>query len=125
MRLLLDTHAYLWWLADDPKLGAEAREGLADPAAIVYVSAASVWEIAIKRQLGKLELEGDPVEEIWSNGFVELPMTARHADRAGRLPRHHDDPFDRMLIAQAELEHLTLVSRDAAFEDYAVTLLPA
>jgi PIN domain nuclease of toxin-antitoxin system len=125
VRLLLDTHAYLWWLADDPKLGARARDSMADPAAIVYVSAASVWEISIKIQLGKLDFEGDPVKEIWSNGFVELPMTAQHADHAGRLPRHHDDPFDRMLIAQAKLEHLQLVSTDSVFESYAVSLLPA
>ncbi len=125
MRLLLDTHAYLWWLSDDPRLRAKARDAMADPVAIVYVSAASVWEISIKIQIGKLQLDGDPVKEIWSNGFVELPMTARHADHAGRLPRHHDDPFDRMLIAQAMLEHLSLVSRDAVFEKYDVSLLPA
>ncbi len=125
MRFLLDTHAYLWWLSDDPKLSAEARDGMADPTAIVYVSAASVWEISIKTQLGKLEFEGDPVKEIWSNGFVELPMTAQHADYAGRLPRHHDDPFDRMLIAQAKLEQLPLVSRDSAFKEYGISLLKA
>lgn len=125
MRLLLDTHAYLWWLNDDPKLSDKARQDMADLTAIVYVSAASIWEISIKTQLGKLAIDGDPVKEIWSNGFVELPMTARHADHAGRLPRHHEDPFDRMLIAQAQLEHLVLVSRDAAFKDYTVSLLPA
>lgn len=125
MKLLLDTHAYLWWLSDDPKLGAAAREGMADPETIVYVSAASLWEISIKIQLGKLEVEGDPVQEISSNGFVELPMTAQHADHAGRLPRHHDDPFDRMLIAQAKLEHLLLVSRDMVFKNYGVSVLPA
>lgn len=124
MRLLADTHAYLWWLADDPGLGSAAREAMADPAAIVYVSAASIWEIAIKSSLGKLEIEGDPVKEIWGNGFVELPISARHAQRAGHLPRHHDDPFDRMLIAQAQLESLVLVSRDAAFAAYEVSVLP-
>jgi len=125
VRLLLDTHAYLWWLKDDPRLSEQTRQGMADLAAIVYVSAASIWEISIKTELGKLDIDGDPVQEIWSNGFVELPMTARHADRAGHLPRHHDDPFDRMLIAQAQLEHLVLVSRDATFKDYDVSLLPA
>ena len=125
MRLLLDTHAYLWWLNDDPKLSDQARQSMADLTAIVYVSAASIWEISIKTQLGKLAIDGDPVKEIWSNGFVELPITARHADHAGRLPRHHEDPFDRMLIAQAQLEHLILVSRDAAFKDYTVSLIPA
>jgi PIN domain nuclease of toxin-antitoxin system len=125
VRLLLDTHAYLWWLNDDPKLSDKARQGLADLEAVTYVSAASIWEISIKTQLGKLIIDGDPVQEIWANGFVELPMTARHADHAGRLPRHHEDPFDRMLIAQAQIEHLVLVSRDAAFKDYDVSLLPA
>lgn len=120
MRLLLDTHAYLWWLADDPRLREGARAAIADPDAAVHVSAASVWEIAIKIELGKLELDGDPVAEIARNGFLELAMTARHALAAGSLPRHHDDPFDRMLIAQARTEDLTLVTRDAAFRAYNV-----
>ena len=124
MRLLADTHVYLWWLADDPKLGTEAREAMAEQTAIIYVSAASIWEISIKSTLGKLEVDGDPVKEIWANGFVELPMTAKHAHRAGQLPRHHDDPFDRMLIAQAQLESLTLLSRDTAFSAYGVPLFP-
>ncbi len=124
MRLLADTHAYLWWLADDPKLGSEAREAMAEPTAIIYVSAASIWEISIKSALGKLDIDGDPVKEIWANGFVELPMTAQHAYRAEQLPRHHDDPFDRMLIAQAQLESLTLLSHDGAFSAYSVSLLP-
>ncbi len=126
MKLLLDTHAYLWWLADDSRLSTQARDAMADPTTVVYVSAASIiWEISIKSELGKLEVEGDPVKEIWSNGFVELPMTAQHADHAGHLPRHHDDPFDRMLVAQARMEHLVLVSRDAVLKDYDVSLLPA
>ena len=124
MRLLADTHVYLWWLADDPKLGTEAREAMAEQTAIIYISAASIWEISIKSTLGKLDVDGDPVEEIWANGFVELPMTAKHAHRAGQLPRHHDDPFDRMLIAQAQLESLTLLSRDTAFSAYSVPLFP-
>ncbi len=125
MRLLADTHAYLWWLGDDPQLGSEARDRMAAPTAIVHVSAASIWEISIKSSLGKLEFDGDPVSEIWRSGFVELPMTAEHALRAGRLPRHHDDPFDRMLIAQAQLENLALVTKDAAFAAYGVSVIPA
>ena len=124
MRLLLDTHAYLWWLSDDSQLGTEARSRMVDPEVIIYVSAASIWEISIKAQLGKLEVDGDPVQEIWENGFVELPMTVKHADQAGRLPPHHADPFDRMLIAQAKLEHLLLVSRDSVFKEYEISLLP-
>ena len=125
MRLLADTHAYLWWLGDDPALSSKARKAMAEPAAIVHVSAASIWEISIKTSLGKLEIDGDPVSEIWKNGFVELPMSAEHADRAGQLPRHHDDPFDRMLIAQAQLEDLVLVSRDAKLNAYGVSMLLA
>lgn len=118
MRLLLDTHAYLWWLGNDPRLWEPARRAMADPSSVVFVSAASIWEIAIKIQIGKLEFDGDPLEEIEASGFLELPMTARHSFAAGSLPRHHDDPFDRMLLAQAHLEGLTLVSRDRAFRDY-------
>jgi len=124
VKLLLDTHAFLWWLADDRKLHRKAREAIEVPENPVFVSAATIWEIAIKIALGKLEFEGDPVEEIALNGFLELPMSARHAREAGRLPRHHDDPFDRMLIAQARLETKVLVTRDAAFDAYGVEILP-
>jgi PIN domain nuclease of toxin-antitoxin system len=125
MKLLLDSHTFLWWLAEDPKLKAGARQAVADPSSIVHVSAATVWELSIKAALGKLDLDGaDLVEEIEENGFVELPMTARHSLAAATLPRHHDDPFDRMLIAQARIEGLTIVTRDPAFRDYEVGLLP-
>ena len=124
MNLLLDTHAFLWWLSDDSGLSAEARQAIADPAAIVQVSAASLWEISIKRALGKLEVESpDLAAEISANGFVELPITGRHALDAGSLPRHHDDPFDRMLVAQALAEDLILVTRDPAVEPYGVRTL--
>jgi PIN domain nuclease of toxin-antitoxin system len=126
VRLLLDSHAFLWWLAEDPKLGAGARQAVADPSSIVHVSAATVWELSIKTALGKLDLDGAYlVEEIEENGFVELPMTARHSLAAATLPRHHDDPFDRMLIAQARIEGLTIITRDPAFRDYEVGLLQA
>lgn len=126
MRLLLDTHAFLWWLSDDPTLAPIAREVITDPASLVHVSAATVWEIAIKAHLGRLDAgSADMVHEITANGFVELPMTARHAHTAGWLPRHHDDPFDRMLIAQAQTEALTVVTRDPAFQRYDVALLSA
>lgn len=125
MRFLLDTHAFLWWLADDPKLSASAREALASPEALLFVSAVSVGEVAIKRQLGKIQVEGDLVAEIAAGGFLELPITAKHAQVAGDLPRHHDDPFDRMLLAQAKVEGLTLVTRDSEFAPYGVALLPA
>lgn len=126
MKLLLDSHAFLWWLAEDSKLKAGAKQAVADPSSIVHVSAATVWDLSIKAALGKLDLDGaDLVEEIGENGFVELPMTARHSLAAATLPRHHDDPFDRMLIAQARIEGLTIVTRDPAFRAYEVGLLPA
>jgi PIN domain nuclease of toxin-antitoxin system len=125
VKLLLDSHAFLWWLAEDAKLSAGARQAVADPASTVHVSAATVWELSIKASLGKLDLDGaDLLEEIEENDFVELPMTARHALAAATLPRHHDDPFDRMLIAQALLEGLTLVTRDSAFRAYGVAIVP-
>jgi PIN domain nuclease of toxin-antitoxin system len=124
VKLLLDSHAYLWWLIDDPRLPQGARRGIAAPRAAVHVSPATVWELSIKAALGRLDLDGaDLAAEIAANRFVELPITAQHAQAAGRLPRHHDDPFDRLLVAQAKLEGLTVVTRDGAFESYGVPLL--
>jgi PIN domain nuclease of toxin-antitoxin system len=125
VKLLLDSHTFLWWLAEDPKLSAAARQAVADPASIVYVSAATIWELSIKAALGKLELDSaDLVAEVEGNDFVELPMTARHSLTAAYLPRHHEDPFDRMLIAQAQIEGLTMVTRDPVFRAYGVSILP-
>lgn len=124
MKLLLDSHAFLWWLGDEPKLKREARLAIADPASVVNVSAATIWELSIKSSLGKLELGGvDLVAEIAGSDFVELPIAARHSASAAALPRHHDDPFDRMLVAQALLEGLTIVTRDPAFSSYGVPIL--
>ena len=126
MRLLLDTQAFLWWLQDHPRLGREARRLISDRRSIVHVSAASIWELSIKKALGKLRVDrSDLPDEIGASGFVELPITSQHAWRADSLPRHPDDPFDRMLIAQAQLEELTLVSHDLALEKYGVPVLPA
>ena len=126
MRFLLDTPVFLWWLSDDSTLSPGARAAMTDSTSLVHVSAATVWEIAIKAHLGRLDTGGtDIAHEILANGFIELPMTARHAHTAGWLPRHHDDPFDRMLIAQAQVEALTIVTRDTAFRSYDVALLPA
>ena len=125
MTLLLDTHVFLWWLADDRRLKAEARAAIADKGSVVHVSAATCWEIAIKRSLGRLLISRADIEsEIPGNGFVELPISARHAIRAGGLPRHHEDPFDRMLVAQALVEGLVLVTHDMRFADYGVSVLP-
>lgn len=126
MRLLLDTHTYLWWLLDHPTLSDDARTTIADGENLVFVSAATIWEATIKSALGRLDIhDADLVEEIGSNGFHELPVEARHAATTGSLQAHHKDPFDRMLVAQAQLEQLTIVTRDTAFEPYGVATLPA
>ena len=124
MRLLLDTHALLWWLADE-SLPARTREAIADPVNLVAVSAASAWEISIKKALGKLAAPDDLADQLEAGGFEPLPISVAHAIAAGHLPRHHEDPFDRMLIAQALAEGLTIVTRDKRFDDYGVPLLAA
>ena len=126
MRLLLDTHVILWWLADDRRLKGSERRTIADRDALVYLSAVTLWEIAIKRNLGRLDLDIELLEqELQGNGMIELPIKWRHAKVTAALPHHHEDPFDRMLVAQAQTEGLTLVSYDMAFKDYDVALLPA
>jgi PIN domain nuclease of toxin-antitoxin system len=126
-RLLLDTHAFLWWLAGDERLSAEAREAIVEELDPIFISAASIWEISTKHRLGKLPgasaIVGDLAGVIEGQGFVGLPITIRHGHAAGALPGPHRDPFDRMLIAQAMLDDLTLVSNDGAFGAYGVRLL--
>lgn len=124
MRLLLDTNALLWWLADEG-LTVKAREAIADSANLVAVSAVSAWEISIKKALGKLAAPDDLEHQVQTGGFTPLPITIAHGVAAGQLPRHHDDPFDRMLIAQALAEGLTIVTRDKRFDEYSVALMPA
>jgi PIN domain nuclease of toxin-antitoxin system len=127
VRLLLDTHAFLWWLDGDPSMSDAAREAIADLQTEVYVSAASAWEIATKYRLGKLPgaqaVAADVGGCLLGQGFVELPVTVRHGERAGALPGPHRDPFDRMLMAQALLEDLILVSNEEAFATYGVRRL--
>ena len=125
MRLLLDAHALLWWLADDPSLSKAAREAIGSPSNQVAVSAITVWEIGIKQALGKLEAPADLVETIETSGFDGLPVTLAHGAAAAGLVRHHDDPFDRMLVAQAQAEGLTVVTRDEAIRRYGVAILAA
>lgn len=120
--LLLDTHVFLWWQAGDPRLGDEVREKLSH-APLVFVSAASAWEAAIKAGLGRLRLPKTVEEGVEEAGFSKLPVTFAHAEQVASLPRHHADPFDRLLIAQARLEGLTLVTHDRAFRRYEVELL--
>ena len=125
MRLLLDTHALVWALADTSRLSQTARAAIVDETNAVLVSAAAVWEIEIKRALGKLEAPPNLLEVIRATPFELLAITPEHAMVAGSLPRHHDDPFDRMLIAQAQTESLTLVTRDERFAEYGVAVLSA
>jgi len=118
MRLLLDTHIYLWYLADSRRLSRNAKAEIAS-AEEVFVSAASIWEAAVKRGLGKLDAAvEDLVAGIGASGFVELPVSARHAARVAMLPSHHRDPFDRLLLAQAIHEPLHLLTSDAALKHY-------
>lgn len=125
MRLLLDTSALLWWLGNDAKLGPTARVAIADPDNEVLVSAASAWEVSVKRASGKLDAPFDVVRAIDRNYFIELPIEVAHAIAAGELPQHHKDPFDRMLVAQAQAEDLTLVTSDSEIGKYELELLDA
>jgi len=129
LNLLLDTHALLWWLASDRKLGPFAKKQVADPGNVVWVSAATAWEIAIKVGIGRLDL-GEPPEqclprEIERGGFRSLAVTVAHALAVRTLPRHHADPFDRLLIAQAVTDGLRIVTADSAFDRYGVATLAA
>lgn len=121
MRLLLDTHVILWWLEDNPTLSSEVKDSI-DTDLDVFVSAASLWEVSIKQSQGKLG-PADLSERILATGLRELSFTAMHAISAGRLPMIHRDPFDRMLIAQAKTEGLTLATRDEYILKYDVPLL--
>ena len=125
MLLLLDTHAFLWWNADDSALGQSARDAVAEPDNIVFVSAATAWEIATKRESGKLDAPGDIADWIQNNGFTEIAIEVEHAILSAELPRHHHDPFDRLLVAQASIEELTLVTSDPKIVRYEVQTLDA
>ncbi len=127
MRLLLDTHALIWWLAGDEALSVRAREAIGDEANSVAVSAASAMEVATKFRIGKLPDAALLAQEfeaiIAGQGFVELAITVRHALRAGEMNIAHKDPFDRLLIAQAQSEDMTLISNEALFDGFAVKRL--
>ncbi len=123
MRLLIDSHVVLWWFSRSRQLSARARESMSDPENPVYVSAAAAWELAIKVNLGKLDaqrLVADMPALLFEEGFHTLAISMDHALRAGLLPRHHRDPFDRMLVAQAQALHCPIVSADAVFDSYGV-----
>jgi len=124
-RLLLDTHTFLWWLADDPRLGGDARSAITDSRNPVFVSAATGWEIAIKKALGKIEVPDNLDAVVEEEGFEHLPIRFYHAEQAGALPNHHKDPFDRMLVAQAQVEGLVIVTADHVIQQYGVRTLPS
>lgn len=123
MNLLLDTHVLLWALTDDERLRPEARSVISDGRNVVHVSAVSAWEITIKRALGKLRAPDDLAEQLGNAGFEGLDVTVEHALAVGALPDLHRDPFDRLLIAQARVASLTLVTNDAQVQRYDVALL--
>jgi len=123
LKLLLDTHAALWWLAGDERIGEEAAAQLLDDTNQVLLSAAVVWEVAIKRSLGKLEAPDDFATILLGAGVHPLAVSVEHAARVERLPWHHRDPFDRLLVAQATIERATLVSRDDRLHAYGVPLV--
>ncbi len=125
MILLLDAHALLWWLADDPQLDSAAARSITDAANVVLVSAATVWEIEVKRGAGRLEAPQDLLEATRQAGMDTLPVTGLDAVNAARLPAHHADPFDRMLVAQAQRLDALIVTRDATIGEYGVDVLPA
>ena len=125
MTILLDTHVLLWWLADDPSLGKVARRAIEDANNLIFVSAASIWEIVIKKALGKLDLPASFREVLAAEAFHPLDITREHAFQVASLPLHHRDPFDRMLVAQCQVEGLALVTNDPEIRKYDVQVIEA
>jgi PIN domain nuclease of toxin-antitoxin system len=126
VRCLLDTHVLLWWIEDNPRLRQRLRAIITDPGNDIAVSAATIWEAAIKRALGKLRFETPVLLDTLDRGDIRvLSITAEHALAAGDLPRHHEDPFDRMLVAQAMAEGLTLITGDPWLRRYRVAIVRA
>ena len=127
MRLLLDTHVLLWWLAGDKRIGPKSRAAILEPGNEVYVSAASAWEVSTKVRIGRLPgaefLAAEFGDHLRRQGFLGLDITVEHGQRAGSLPGSHRDPFDRMLIAQAQAENLVLISSEDVFDQYGVVRL--
>jgi PIN domain nuclease of toxin-antitoxin system len=123
VRLLIDTHVFLWWDRQPVSISPSLLAAIGDDATDIFVSAASVWEIAIKRAIGKLGFSQRIVGVIAAHGFTVLPVTGEHAEHAGELPRHHADPFDRLLVAQAYLERMILGTQDPRMSPYGVPTL--
>ena len=118
MKLLLDTHVLLWWLANDPSLSTATADLIRDPGNMVFVSAVTHWEIWLKQSIGKLRLPDSFEERLAGESFESIPLTATQAREVARLPWHHRDPFDRMLVAQAKVEGLVLLTADSAVAAY-------
>lgn len=123
MNLSLDTHVLLWWLDDSAALKRTAREAISDASNLLVISAAVVWEIRIKQAIGKIEIDPAFLDVVRRQGFELLPITADHAYAVGDLPLHHRDPFDRLIIAQARMEGLTVVSHEPQFARYDIPML--
>ena len=121
-KYLLDTHVLVWWLDGDLALGPSSRELIANPLNDIYVSAATVWEMSIKNQLGQLTMEYNMDVMIAKSGFNELPISVAHGEYAGQLPLHHKDPFDRMLITQTQIEGLALITCDSVIPAYGIRI---
>ena len=122
MKLLLDTHALILWLKNDPNLFQGTKKAIANPDNLVFVSAASAWEIAVKKSLGKLNAPDDLETQIETHNFQPLPIKITHGIAVGKLPWHHKDPFDRIIIAQAICESMTIITRDKKFNYYNVSV---
>ncbi len=125
MSYLLDTHTLLWWLDENSILSTEAKIIISSPQNIIFVSAVTAWEISIKKAIGKLEAPDDLEEAIAYNNFIPLEITIKDGNNAGKLPNYHNDPFDRMLIAQAMNNHLTIITRDSKIPQYQVKTILA
>jgi PIN domain nuclease of toxin-antitoxin system len=125
MNLLLDTHVLLWWLDDYPTLSKKAKDAISHGKNLIFISAVVIWEIRIKQSLGKLKLPQNFRKVLDSQPFEQLDITVEHAHAVGDLPAHHRDPFDRMLVAQTKVEHLTLVTRDIGLKKYKIPIIEA
>jgi len=125
MNLLLDTHALLWWLDDNPTLSKRAKDLISDERNSIFISAVVVWEIRIKQSIGKLKIPRNFRKVLDKQPFEMLDITVKHAHAVGDLPAYHHDPFDRMLIAQAKIEGLTILTRDARFKRYNIPYIDA
>lgn len=123
MNLLLDTRVFLWWCDQNSQLKDEVSEAIANPDNTIYISVASAWEIAIKEALGRLKTPGQVEDAVEKNGFSPLGISFAHARTAGALPRHHRDPFDRMLVAQAQADRLVIATHDSLLRPYQVDIL--